>query len=138
MTYEINTQDAISETLDGETIVINLKSGNYYSLNETGTLVWTYIVEKYSTESMAATLASHYGADTSTVEKAIADFIETLQKDSLIQETTQTNNSPIPSPTTEKKLFVAPKIEKYEDMQEMIMADPVHDVDEMGWPNLKK
>ena len=32
-TYSINASRAISENLDGETIIINLETGSYYSLN---------------------------------------------------------------------------------------------------------
>ncbi len=43
-TYTINTQKAISETLDGETIIINLETGCYYSMNPSGTTIWDAII----------------------------------------------------------------------------------------------
>ena len=31
--------------------------------------------------------------------------------------------------------FVAPELKRYADMQDLLLLDPVHDVDEKGWPN---
>jgi hypothetical protein len=31
--------------------------------------------------------------------------------------------------------FVAPRLERYTDMQEIILLDPVHKVDSQGWPH---
>jgi hypothetical protein len=46
--------------------------------------------------------------------------------------------SPEPVPQTEKKHFVAPCLHKYTDMQELLLIDPIHDVDDYGWPIIKK
>ena len=31
--------------------------------------------------------------------------------------------------------FVPPTLEKYTDMQDLVLLDPVHEVDERGWPH---
>jgi hypothetical protein len=36
-----------------------------------------------------------------------------------------------------KESFIIPKIERYDDMARALKSDPVHDVKEEGWPNLK-
>jgi len=33
--------------------------------------------------------------------------------------------------------FVAPVLERYEDMQDFLLVDPIHEVDDSGWPNKK-
>ncbi len=119
MNYEINTQNAISETLDGETIIINLKSGNYYSMNKSGTAIWNSIIEHKSIN---------------LGNEKISNFINFLLMEDLI---TPSINPSTPSPLEEKE-FTDPKIEKYEEMREMLLADPIHDVAEVGWPKLKE
>jgi hypothetical protein len=32
---------------------------------------------------------------------------------------------------------VPPVLERYTDMQELLFLDPIHDVDESGWPHRK-
>ena len=31
--------------------------------------------------------------------------------------------------------FAAPVLHKYTDMEDLLLLDPIHDVDESGWPN---
>ena len=38
------------------------------------------------------------------------------------------------SPGSERLAFTPPKLERYTDMQEIILLDPVHKVDSQGWP----
>ena len=35
----------------------------------------------------------------------------------------------------EKTQFEFPIIEKFTDMQELLLLDPIHEVDEKGWPH---
>ena len=35
---------------------------------------------------------------------------------------------------TEKPSFEAPILHKYTDMQDLLLLDPIHEVDEAGWP----
>ncbi len=138
MTYEVNTLNAISETLDGETIVINLKSGAYFSMNETGSRIWDSIVARRSMDSIVQSLLGSYTISKEDAEKAFVAFVTELQKNELVNEIPDTGDSPIEPAVAERKDFVAPHMNAYEDMREMLLADPIHDVAEVGWPTLKK
>lgn len=114
--YSINTAKAISETLDGETIIINLETGCYYSMNHPGTAVWNAIAARTPIDA---------------TEQSVADFLAFLIAEDLIME------SETSSDVTPIKIEGSPKLDKYDDMQEMLLADPIHDVDAIGWPKLK-
>ncbi len=143
-TYKINDLRAISETLEGETIIINLETGNYYSMNKTGTVVWNQIGLQRPLSEIVNTLFTQYNAAPDVIEKSLLTIIELLEKDDLIVATDAGKGSEASvglaeaQPKNPKEKFVAPSIEKYQDMQEMLLADPIHDVDEMGWPKLKQ
>jgi len=38
--FRINSPPVVAETLDGEATIVDLESGTYYALNESGTFVW--------------------------------------------------------------------------------------------------
>jgi len=138
--YKINEGKVVSETLDGETIIINLDNGNYYSTNVTGAAIWNLIQSNNNTEDILKYFINHYDVSSDIAEKSVSDILEFLLKENLILES-ELNLSERVSKTEDsikKEPFVDPKIEKYEDMQEMLFADPIHDVDEKdGWPVLK-
>lgn len=115
--YAINADKAISETLDGETIVINLETGHYYSMNPSGTEVWTAI-------------AAGTGIPSGNPE--LTAFLEILENDGLVRKTDALASEILNAADVQH-----PTVERYTDMQEMLLADPIHDVDESGWPKLK-
>lgn len=117
-TYAINTAKALSETLDGETIIINLEAGTYYSMNPAGTALWNAIQS---------------GKAIPIDNPITVNFLNLLETDGLINTSDETGQG-----VADATLFVNPGLEKYTDMQEMLLADPIHDVETAGWPNLKK
>ncbi len=137
MTYKTNDAKAISELLDGETIIINLENGNYYSMNETGSTLWQLLQDGAGIDGLTAALVAGYEVSDDVAAKDLRAFLDVLQADELIvAETAETTPQAAPAQATERKPFEAPAIQKYEDMQEMLLADPIHDVDEQGWPVL--
>lgn len=136
--YQLNSQKAVSETVDSESIVINLETGNYYSLNPTGSVLWNLAIEKQSLENIVAYCTTRYGLADNTSAKRIETFLESLVDEGLLLKSDQPTTEPMPIADSLAEEFTTPAFEKYEDMQEMLLADPIHDVDERGWPMLKK
>jgi len=136
--FKIDDLRVISEVLDGEAIIIDLKSGTYYSLNETASVLWEKIKSQHSTEDIIKSFVNQYTADIVEIEKSIEEIVDFLKADSLIFEA-ETVESAHPKELVEvsKKPFIKPEIVRYEDMQEMLLADPIHDVDKFGWPAKK-
>ena len=53
MTYRVNSPHVISETVGGETIIVNLASGHYFSLQGTAVEVWQGLERGESAETIA-------------------------------------------------------------------------------------
>ncbi|PKN53583.1 MAG: hypothetical protein CVU55_00215 [Deltaproteobacteria bacterium HGW-Deltaproteobacteria-13] len=138
--YKINESKAISETIDGETIIINLETGYYYSVNQTATIIWNEIQKNSSVKNISQHFSNHYEVDSETAIKCITETIGVFLKDNLILEL-DLNVSPDfkeQRSSISKKKFIIPRVERYDDMAGALMSDPVHDVNEDGWPNLKQ
>jgi hypothetical protein len=136
--FRINSPKVTHETIDGEVVIVNLDSGNYYSLNGVGAVVWRLIAEVGSLDKIVAVVADRYEGDRSEMETAVNRLIAELQTENLIllcdancesaATATQLEKS------AEKNAFEAPVLHKYTDMQDLLLLDPIHEVDEMGWP----
>lgn len=137
--YKINESKAISETIDGETIIINLETGFYYSVNKTATIIWNEIQKNIPVINISQHFVNHYEVDTGTAEKSVVDTISLFLKDDLILELDSDVSGNIQEPQTGivKQRFIMPRIERYDDMARALRSDPVHDVNEEGWPNIK-
>lgn len=135
----------LQETISEEVVIINMVTGSYYSLTETGAEVWDMLSREFSANSIYESLAQKYEASEAIIQSAVTDFIADLQAEGIIVPVELDPATPesahprdIPPSADAKPRFVAPTLHKYDDMQELLLVDPIHDVDESGWPNLKQ
>jgi hypothetical protein len=139
--YKVN-QEVIHQTIDGEVIIVNLGSGNYYSLDKIGALIWNYIEKNESVGEMINNIYINYDCTIQELRDAVSELISSLMDEKLILPNpdshtkgdnihTQLENNP----TEQKNKFDKPRLGKYSDMQELLLLDPIHEVDETGWPN---
>jgi hypothetical protein len=138
--YKINTPRVVHQILDGEAIIIDFETGAYYSLDEIGSQVWFLIDRGFCLSELAAELSHYYEQSEAEINEAIMHFIEQLLLENLIcpaeivPNKKSVNGTPFP---TEVKVFQAPALQKFTDMQDLLLLDPIHEVDQSGWPTQK-
>jgi hypothetical protein len=127
----------ISETLEGETVVINLDTGVYYSLGGTASEVWEAAVEGTALSELLAGLGSRYEGETAAVEASVHRFLDELEGDGLLRRTPGgPSAAAAPRPAAGDRLpFVPPTVQRFTDIQDLLLLDPIHEVDDSGWPN---
>jgi hypothetical protein len=127
----------VHETVNHETIVVNLDTGSYYDLNETGGYVFGLLQQSARLPELAQQTAARYGIDRATAEAAVDELVAKLVEEQLVVEADGESPQPPPAPPEDAapRPYVAPVINKYTDMQELLLLDPVHEVDEAGWPS---
>jgi hypothetical protein len=135
--YQVNAPKVVYEAFEDETVLINLDSGNYYSFSGSGALIWSRIVSEESIASVIEYL-QHRFPDATDVALSVEDFVRELIKENLIVK----NSSGIAENVGQGKAeiltlarFERPILQKYSDMQDLLLLDPIHEVDEMGWPH---
>jgi hypothetical protein len=127
----------INETIDGESIMINLATGNYYSLDTIGGEVWELLEQSFSVEQIATALGRRYEASEEAIRSAVEDLLQELSSEELVVRDDSPGVAPSalpPSLAEDRVPFSTPKLQKFTDMQDLILLDPVHEVDSRGWP----
>jgi coenzyme PQQ synthesis protein D (PqqD) len=134
--YVTNPQ-AMHETIDGETIVIDLSTGTYYSLRGSGSTIWNAVAAGASRNAIVESLENVYDGPPSEIAQAADAFLVQLEAEQLIAQGNGAGPSAGPTTTTAetRSPFEPPQLDKYEDMQDIILLDPVHMVDDQGWPH---
>jgi hypothetical protein len=134
--YSINAPDVIAETIDGETILVNLATGSYYSLEGAGPEVWSRLVAGLPPGVVSEECARIFDAAPGEIEAAVARLIDDLRAEQIIVESPSVARElPPTGPPSKREPFVAPTLKKFTDMQDIILLDPVHEVDARGWPH---
>lgn len=137
--YRANKPDVILEDFSDEVVVVNLASGNYYSIDAIGAEIWALIQKQTAESEIAARLSRKYKGDPTVIGQAVSKFIGELLAENLIvsdAEASGANHGIDPENSTANRPFAAPVLNKYTDMQELLLVDPIHEVDETGWPNV--
>jgi len=82
--YRLNGPQVVSETVDDETIVVNLDTGTYYSIKGDGMLLWNAFIDGASLAEIAGAVAEQTGASSELVERSLAAFSTKLLAEGLI------------------------------------------------------
>jgi hypothetical protein len=143
MTFDVRLAVAgshvISETIEGETVVINLDSGIYFCLGGTASEVWEAAMAGSTLSQLAARLEARYEVDGPTIQRSLEDFLSEIQADGLLRR--DPSGAP-PAPTSsdrggERTPFVPPTVQRFTDIKDLLLLDPIHEVDDRGWPSAR-
>ena len=138
--FRVNTPTVTHETIEGEAVIINLDSGNYYSLMDVGSLIWSLVDQGASASEVQNLVLETYQGNVMDIDRGVQELLVQLQQENLIvpvngTENVTSLNPELPSNNNHNKpSFKPPMLQKYSDMQELLLLDPIHDVDEAGWP----
>jgi hypothetical protein len=71
--------------LAGEAVILDLESGLYYGLNETGTRMWSLLVQHQQVEPAFSSLLEEYDAPREQLQEELWGFVETLASRKLLE-----------------------------------------------------
>ena len=137
--YVVRSPAVVHETIDGEAVIINLESGAYFSAEGASATAWQTIAGGASAADLVAAVGERYEGGPAEIGTAVAQFIAQLSQEGLIRRAEPAEGAPAasPSPPPEAKpAFTELSLRTFTDLQELLLLDPIHDVDEVGWPAL--
>ncbi|MEX1008072.1 MAG: PqqD family protein [Acidimicrobiia bacterium] len=141
--FRLAGPEIISETFDdGESVVVNLENGFYFSLNPVGGLVFDLLGSGVSRAAAEQVVGARYEAAPGTICAAVADFATHLVEEGLLAVGAPADGSSAEDVAAQVRTgaadgrvpFENPTLTVYTDMQDLLLADPIHDYDETGWP----
>jgi Coenzyme PQQ synthesis protein D (PqqD) len=140
--FKVNMPSVTHETIEGESVIINLETGNYYSLQATGSEIWESLAANTDVASIVEDLSARYSARRAQIEQSVVQLIGELRREELIVPDgamgTSVARLPLVASTVKAAEFQAPVLQKFTDMQELLLLDPIHEVDAAGWPRAKQ
>lgn len=143
--FEPAGADIVSEEIDGEVIIVNLRNGNYYSLSQSAAVVWTGIQAHATLDGLQRQLQHRYTGEMGSIGRDLEELIRALETEQLItRRSAPEAAAPGEGPgangaaAAEKEPYRPPLFERFTDMGDLLLLDPVHEAeDERGWPHAK-
>jgi tRNA A37 N6-isopentenylltransferase MiaA len=77
--------DVLIRELDGESVVLNLKSERYFGLDEVGTRIWTALSMSESIQSAYELLLCEYEVDAERLRLDLQNFVEQMVEHGLVE-----------------------------------------------------
>ena len=138
MIYRVKTSDIVHEQIDDEVIIINMNTGNYYSLRGSGSAIWQDLILGADTNRLQSSLERAYHDADGSIAESVDALLSQLLKEEIVEHLDDSLSDSAEEPAApkvgNKPLFEAPGFEKFSDVQELLLLDPIHDVSESGWP----
>ena len=140
----MNRPRVIAQEIDGEVVAIDLHTGNYYSLRGTAAQVWAALESAARVPEIVDRLEERYTAGSDEIRKEVEVFLDEIAAEQLIVPLEEGEDPPPKASGTDGndttpaagEVFDSPVLEKFDDMQDLILLDPVHEVaEEQGWPH---
>lgn len=121
-----------SEVLDGELVLIDFDSGAYYSGNHVAGAVWQLLQVGTASPDVGRRVAAHFAAP--QAEADVARLLAFLLEANLVVPAEAPPES-FGHELAPGAAYEDPALERFEDMAELLVLDPIHEVEEEGWPH---
>jgi hypothetical protein len=137
--FRIDPQEVIHETIEGEVILIALQTGSYYSLEGSGAEIWESLRAGNPPGDIVSALERRYTAEPGEISTAVSALVRELLDERLVHSDVPHDGEVAPPAPVfagnGREPFVPPVLHKFTDMQDFLLVDPVHEVDDAGWPH---
>jgi hypothetical protein len=131
--YKLNEEKMFADITDGMAIVINGETGIYYGMNSFGTTLFENLIKGASTEVVLEKLKKI--SEASDIETKFWSFVNIAVEKELLIPRDEIVEVEI---VLDEAAAIADEFNlnfsEYNDAQELLLADPIHEVkEETGW-----
>lgn len=74
-----------AQEVDGEMVLLDMESENYFGLDEVGTAIWQAMQEKETLQEVFDTLLEQYEVEAEVLERDLSDFVNKLLESGLVE-----------------------------------------------------
>jgi Coenzyme PQQ synthesis protein D (PqqD) len=139
--FRINGLPFAHQVIEGEVVIVNVEDGTYYSLRDTGADVWTLLEGGASIREVVDELGRRYQTDPAEIQAGVEHLLAELQREGIVSsqpDATPASNHVAPTPSDPAKaVFTPPALERFTDMKDLLLLDPIHEGGDTGWPIVK-
>lgn len=132
MYYKHNAEHVAAEEFDGEFVLINFARGTYFSLRHTAVDAWRQFGNGASPAEVASRIHQRFPDAETDARAQLERCIQLLIDEELLCEAPAAGSA---VDVWSSSGWAAPAVEVFSDLKDLIVLDPVHEVDaSSGWP----
>lgn len=78
-------ETVFAQEVDGEMVLLDMESENYFGLDEVGTTIWQEMQEKETLKQVLEALLEQYEVEAEVLENDLVDFVGKLLESGLVK-----------------------------------------------------
>jgi len=137
--YILNAPTFASETFPNEVIVLDTTNGTYYALTGNAPQAWSPLIQGQPLQDVANIVAELTGASVDQVRSDLDVFIADMMCENVLvarPSETVSEAAVLSSSMEVEPAYTGFVWEKHVDLDELLVLDPIHEVDpDKGWPH---
>lgn len=135
--YQLNGEKMFFDIADGQAVVINFVSGMYYGTTALGSVILERLLKGCAPAEIAGAVKALPGCPEDFDARLNAFVTQLREKEILLDGETNPGGGEELGDMALADGFEL-TLDEFSEVQDLILADPVHDVDvEQGWPIFK-
>ena len=83
--YPAKGEEVVHKEIESKSVLLNLENGSYYTLNKTGTFIWSLLDGKTTVKQLAELLTKNFAVTKDEASKDVFALIANLKKEGLIE-----------------------------------------------------
>ena len=136
--YRANGPRFVDETVDGEALIMDMVKGAYYTCLGPAAIAWDALKRGFEPAEITAMLSSTYEVGPADVDRDLAGFVDELLREEMLVVRDDASppdlRTPLDGDGAPAGPYEAMSLDRYTDLADLILLDPVHDVSDAGWP----
>jgi hypothetical protein len=135
--YSTQVPKVAVQQFDDEVLLANFETGVYYSLTGSAAAIWLGLKSGATSDEIAAAFTAAGALTDLPIAEVISGFVEKLLAEKIIVPQVGVPDRQPWYPQSDVP-FSPPELDRFDDLRDLLLLDPVHDVGQSGWPRPMK
>ena len=126
--FVINTSEVTGQVIDGEAIIMNLANGMFYSTDQVGASIWSWVEQGLSVGEITKRITAQYDVPETQARSDLDGLVAQLIGENLVEVRDGSEAAPpsgrSTSPAGTRAPYRTPELNRYSDMTDMLALDP--------------
>jgi len=130
--YCLNAPLAVAEIIDGEAVAMNMDTGRYFSARGLAGVLWAWTIAGHAVSDISAAVTAKWPVP--GVDVDVTAFVVSILSHNVVVPSAAPPSTAIDRTLLDLPAYVAPVLDVFTDMKDLLLPDPIHDVGEARWP----
>ena len=124
-TFQVNEGSVSCNVMDEEAVVIHIDTSNYFSMNQTGTYLWSLLTERYcSSDELVRAISSGYAQEVDSARNEVDAFLDKLTEADLVlvQPDSEPSDQGLASLSPLSEPYEPPDLVRFGNLETLILS----------------